>query len=131
MPHSSQSAAEEHSLPSAELNPLINPLLAENMGRWAEVYFTTPPESREQAVMELLHELQAAELMAWALLAFTDAPHEFRSGLLRIAGDEIRHMRLYREQIERLGHAVGDARAASRQSTVDSRQSAASAQLGA
>lgn len=59
MPHPSEQAAEEHGLPSAELNPLINPLLAENMGRWAEVYFTTPPESREQAVLELLHELQA------------------------------------------------------------------------
>src|SRR5450631_121166 len=29
------------------------------MGRWAEVYFTSPPEKREQAVTELLHELQA------------------------------------------------------------------------
>ena len=46
-------------LPSAELNPLLNPLLAENMGRWAEVYFTSPPEKREQAVLELLRELEA------------------------------------------------------------------------
>jgi hypothetical protein len=29
------------------------------MGRWAEVYFTSPPEQREQAVLELLRELQA------------------------------------------------------------------------
>jgi len=29
------------------------------MGRWAEVYFTSPPEKREQAVLELLRELQA------------------------------------------------------------------------
>lgn len=28
------------------------------MGRWAEVYFTTPPEKREQAVSELLRELR-------------------------------------------------------------------------
>jgi TPR repeat protein len=28
------------------------------MGRWAEVYFTNPPEKREQAVLELLRELQ-------------------------------------------------------------------------
>jgi len=69
LPHSSQSAAEEHSLPSAELNPLINPLLAENMGRWAEVYFTTPPESREQAVLELLHELQADKARRESALA--------------------------------------------------------------
>jgi len=46
-------------LPLAELNPLLNPLLAENMGRWAEVYFTSPPERREQAVLELLRELEA------------------------------------------------------------------------
>ena len=69
MPHPSEQAAEEHSLPSAELNPLINPLLAENMGRWAEVYFTTPPESREQAVLELLHELQAAKAHRESALA--------------------------------------------------------------
>ncbi len=69
MPHPSEQAAEEHSLPSAELNPLINPLLAENMGRWAEVYFTTPPESREQAVMELLHELQADKARRESALA--------------------------------------------------------------
>lgn len=54
------------------------------------------------------HELQAAELMAWAVLAFADAPREFRAGLVRIALDEIRHMRLYAEQIARLGHRVGD-----------------------
>jgi hypothetical protein len=45
-------------LPLPELNPLINPILGENMGRWAEVYFTSPPERREQAVLELLHELE-------------------------------------------------------------------------
>src|SRR5579864_3616422 len=29
------------------------------MGRWAEVYFTSPPEKREEAVVELLRELEA------------------------------------------------------------------------
>jgi hypothetical protein len=29
------------------------------MGRWAEVYFTSPPEKREEAVIELLRELEA------------------------------------------------------------------------
>lgn len=29
------------------------------MGRWAEVYFTNPPEKREEAVLELLRELEA------------------------------------------------------------------------
>ena len=45
-------------LPSPELNPLTNPVLGRNMGRWAEVYFTNPPEKREQAVQELLRELE-------------------------------------------------------------------------
>jgi hypothetical protein len=33
--------------------------LADNMGRWAEVYFTSAPEKREEAVLELLRELEA------------------------------------------------------------------------
>jgi uncharacterized ferritin-like protein (DUF455 family) len=54
------------------------------------------------------HELQAAELMLWALLAFADAEEPFRRGLLGICLDEIRHMNAYREQIERLGFRLGD-----------------------
>ena len=46
------------SLPRPELNPLMNPLLGKNMGRWAQVYFTSPPEKREQAVEELLRQLE-------------------------------------------------------------------------
>jgi uncharacterized ferritin-like protein (DUF455 family) len=66
------------------------------------------PTGRARALHTFLHhELQAAELMAWALLAFPGAPREFRVGLLRIALDEVRHMRLYARQIERLGHHVG------------------------
>ena len=45
-------------LPRPELNPLLNPLLGDNMGLWAEVYFRNPPENREQAVIELLKELK-------------------------------------------------------------------------
>ncbi|HVY47179.1 MAG TPA: DUF455 family protein, partial [Minicystis sp.] len=53
------------------------------------------PAKRAQLVHAFLHhELQAAELMAWALLAFADAPPAFRRGLARIAADEIRHMHL-------------------------------------
>jgi uncharacterized ferritin-like protein (DUF455 family) len=54
------------------------------------------------------HELQAAELMAWGILAFCDAEAEFRKGLLGIALDEIRHMNLYRAHIEKLGFRIGD-----------------------
>ena len=45
--------------------------------------------------------------MAWAVLAFPETPLEFREGLVRIALDEIRHMRIYAEQIARLGYRVG------------------------
>ncbi len=47
-------------LPDPELNPLLNPVLAAHMGRWAEVYFTNPPEKRGQAVAELLRELESS-----------------------------------------------------------------------
>ena len=40
-----------------ELNPLVNPTLGRNLGKWAQVCFTTPPERRDQAVGELLREL--------------------------------------------------------------------------
>jgi len=58
---SSEQPDSAHTLPRPELNPLLNPLLAENMGRWAEVYFTAPVEKREEAVLELLHELESEE----------------------------------------------------------------------
>jgi uncharacterized ferritin-like protein (DUF455 family) len=67
------------------------------------------PAGRARAMHTFFHhELQAAELMAWAVLAFPDTPHAFRAGLLRIARDEIRHMHLYAAAIERLGHHIGE-----------------------
>jgi uncharacterized ferritin-like protein (DUF455 family) len=56
----------------------------------------------------LHHELQAAELMCWAILAFPEAEPEFRRGLLGVCLDEIRHMNLYAEHIATLGQRVGD-----------------------
>ena len=67
------------------------------------------PHNRARALHAFFHhELQAAELMCWALLAFADAELEFRKGLLGICLDEIRHMNAYREHIESLGCKVGD-----------------------
>jgi hypothetical protein len=43
---------------SAELNPLTNPVLEKNLGRWAKVYFSTPPANREQAVSNLLEQIK-------------------------------------------------------------------------
>ena len=48
-------------LPDPRLNPMINPRLGKNLGRWANVYYTTPPEKREQAVLELVRELEGAQ----------------------------------------------------------------------
>lgn len=66
------------------------------------------PEKRAALVHTFLHhELQAAELFAWAILAFPDAPAAFRAGLLTVALDEIRHMAMYAEHLEALGSRVG------------------------
>ena len=54
------------------------------------------------------HELQAAELFAWALLAFPETPPEFRRGLLRILDDEQRHTRMYIARVEDAGARFGD-----------------------
>lgn len=45
-------------IPNPDLNPLQNVTLSRNMGRWAQVYFTSPPEKREEAVLQLLRELE-------------------------------------------------------------------------
>mgnify|MGYP003956270977 CR=1 FL=1 len=56
------------------------------------------------------HELQAAELMCWALLRFPQTPLEFRRGLLKVCLDEIRHMKMYAVHIHRLGAEIGQFR---------------------
>jgi len=66
------------------------------------------PERRAALVHTFLHhELQAAELMCWAVLAFPGTPEAFRSGLVGIARDEVRHMALYAEHLGALGSRVG------------------------
>ena len=56
----------------------------------------------------LHHELQAAELFAWALLAFPDTPRAFREGLSRLCLDEVRHMNMYLGHMRHLGVDFGD-----------------------
>jgi len=64
--------------------------------------------ARARAVHTFLHhELQAAELMCWALLRFPDTPAAFRRGLMQIALDEVRHMQLYAQYLKELGYEVG------------------------
>jgi Sel1 repeat-containing protein len=71
VPHPTDES-EANALPDPELNPLLNPLLAAHMGRWAEVYFTNPPEKRERAVSELLRELENASPPAPASVQVID-----------------------------------------------------------
>lgn len=54
------------------------------------------------------HELLAVEIMAFALLAFPDAPSTFRRGLAHTMREEQGHVRLYMQQMERLGVKFGD-----------------------
>src|SRR5438094_8490695 len=54
-----ENAAEAaDSLPKSDLNPLINPVLGRNLGRWAQGYFTSAPEDGGEAVGELRREVQ-------------------------------------------------------------------------
>jgi uncharacterized ferritin-like protein (DUF455 family) len=53
------------------------------------------------------HELQAAELFAWAVLAFPDAPKEMRRGWVRVLSDEQRHCGMYVARLSALGSRFG------------------------
>jgi uncharacterized ferritin-like protein (DUF455 family) len=67
------------------------------------------PAARAQLMHTFVHhELQAAELFAWAVLAFPETPREFRVGLLRLCGEELGHLGLYARYLESLGMSVGD-----------------------
>ncbi len=67
------------------------------------------PKNRAKLALTFAHhEVQAAELMAWAILAFPRTPREFRSGLARLVLDEARHARLYVAHARRLGMEIGE-----------------------
>lgn len=85
-----------------ELAPLARPPKTPRPGALRD------PQKRAQLIHTFFHhELQAAELMCWALLAFPDAPQELRRGLLRVADDEVRHAGMYATHLARLGSRVG------------------------
>lgn len=53
------------------------------------------------------HELQALEVMAFVMLAFPEAPPDFRRGLAEVMQDEQRHTRLHVERGADLGVPFG------------------------
>ena len=53
------------------------------------------------------HELQAVEVMAWTLLAFPEAPAEFRRGIAEILQEEQRHTGWHAERAAELGLPFG------------------------
>jgi uncharacterized ferritin-like protein (DUF455 family) len=54
------------------------------------------------------HELLAVEVMAFALLAFPEAPAAFRRGLAHTLQEEQSHVRLYLERMKEMGLALSD-----------------------
>ena len=54
------------------------------------------------------HELLAVEIMAYALLAFPDAPKTFRKGVAHTLREEQGHVRLYITRMEEMGLKFGD-----------------------
>lgn len=54
------------------------------------------------------HELLAVEIMAYALLAFPEAPRSFRMGLANTLREEQGHVRLYMTRLKELGVNFGD-----------------------
>lgn len=54
------------------------------------------------------HELLAVEIMAYALLAFPEAPKHFRRGLVNTLQEEQEHVRLYVKRLSEMGVQFGD-----------------------
>jgi uncharacterized ferritin-like protein (DUF455 family) len=54
------------------------------------------------------HELLAVEIMAFALLAFPEAPKHFRKGLANTLKEEQEHVRLYIKRMAEMGVQFGD-----------------------
>jgi uncharacterized ferritin-like protein (DUF455 family) len=54
------------------------------------------------------HELLAVEIMAYALLAFPEAPKHFRKGVANTLKEEQEHVKLYRTRLRELQLELGD-----------------------
>src|SRR5258706_3249818 len=81
-------------------------------GRPPELVVVERSSSAPRAGPRLLHtfvhhELQAAELFAWAILAFPRTPLAFRAGLLALCREELAHLQLYLGHMRSLGTEFG------------------------
>src|SRR3954469_780640 len=108
--------------PEVELEDAEPALILQASGRPAELAIVpgrearVPPiegmrdPSQRARILHALanHELQAIELFAWALLAYPDAPVQFRRGLVAILADEQRHLQLYIDRLAALNTRFGD-----------------------
>ncbi len=77
MARQTQNPQPENRPASAEINPLLDPILSQNLERWAEVYFTTLPEKRHEAIQALRRELQEEKMPQNS--ARSGGPSEFKS----------------------------------------------------
>ena len=67
------------------------------------------PEKRAACLHRFAgHELLAVEIMAYALIAFPEAPRHFRRGLANTLQEEQEHVRLYIKRLSELGVQFGD-----------------------
>jgi hypothetical protein len=74
-------------LPDPRLNPMINPRLGKNLGRWAKVYYTTPPERRDQAVLALVRELEGGEASPAEAAASASTENEIQQAVAPALND--------------------------------------------
>lgn len=72
---------------------------------------STLRDTRKRAIAHHIlanHELQALEVMASVMLAFPDAPTEFRMGMAEVMADEQRHTRMHADHAAALGITFGE-----------------------
>lgn len=110
----SETLTDENPGPSIRLPEPVRPANLQFAPRRAAPSMPHPSnfsDPRKRAIAHHIlanHELQALEVMAWVLLAFPDAPTEFRMGLVEVMADEQRHTRMHADQAADLGIQFGD-----------------------
>ncbi len=82
--------------------------IATGVDRLPSLKDVAQPDARRSCLHRFAnHELQAIEMMAWAILAFPEMPESFRRGLLRSIAEEQAHLGLYLDRLATLGGSFG------------------------